>query len=59
MQTVKTIASRLGIVGELFAFLCRPKLWWLIPMIVVSVLFAALLILIQGSAMAPFIYTLF
>ena len=59
MQTVRNIGSRLGIVGELFTFLWRRKLWWLIPMIAVLVLFAALLIFAQGSAVAPFIYTLF
>ena len=51
--------TRLGIIGELLRFLWRQKLWWLIPMIVVLVLFAALLVFAQGSAVAPFIYTLF
>ncbi len=59
MRTIKTIASRLGIIGELLTFLWRRKLWWLLPMILVLVLFAALLIFAQGSAVAPFIYTLF
>jgi len=51
--------QRMGIVGELFSFLWQRKLWWLIPMMVVIVLVAALLIFAQGSALAPFIYTLF
>ncbi|KPL17746.1 MAG: hypothetical protein AMJ92_11095 [candidate division Zixibacteria bacterium SM23_81] len=51
--------ARLGIIGELLRALWRRKLWWIIPMIVVLVLFAALLIFAQGSAVAPFIYTLF
>ncbi len=51
--------TRVGIVGELLSFLWKRKLWWLIPMIVVIVLFAMLLIFAQGSALAPFIYTLF
>jgi hypothetical protein len=50
---------RLGIIGELLRFLWQRKLWWLIPMIVVLVLFAVLLVFAQGSAVAPFIYTLF
>jgi hypothetical protein len=50
---------RMGIVGELLSFLWQRKLWWLIPMIVVIVLFGMLLIFAQGSAVAPFIYTLF
>jgi hypothetical protein len=54
-----SVAVRMGIVGELFVFLWQRKLWWLIPMIVVIVLFGVLLIFAQGSAVAPFIYTLF
>ncbi|MBN1887962.1 MAG: hypothetical protein JW850_08215 [Thermoflexales bacterium] len=50
---------RLGIVGELLQFLWKRKLWWLIPMMVVLVLFLILLVSAQGSAVAPFIYTLF
>ena len=52
-------STRAGIVSELFSFLWKRKLWWLMPMIVVIVLFAILLIFAQGSAVAPFIYTLF
>ena len=55
----RTAASRLGIVGELFAFLWARKLWWLMPMITVLLLFGILLVFAQGSAVAPFIYTLF
>jgi len=51
--------SKLGILGELLRFLWMRKLWWLIPMIIVLVLFAMLLVFAQGSAVAPFIYTLF
>ena len=53
------LSTRVGIVGELFSFLWKRKLWWLMPMLVVIVLFAVLLIFAQGSAVAPFIYTLF
>lgn len=53
------ILTRLGIIGELLTFLWQRKLWWLIPMILVIVLFGVLLIFAQGSAIAPFIYTLF
>jgi len=55
----KNLRAKLGIVGELFAFLWQRKLWWLLPMIVMLLVFGALLILAQGSAIAPFIYTLF
>jgi hypothetical protein len=51
--------SRLGILGELFTFLWKRKLWWLIPMVVSLVLLVLILVFAQGSAIAPFIYTLF
>ncbi|HUS83683.1 MAG TPA: DUF5989 family protein [Anaerolineales bacterium] len=54
-----TILARIGILGELLLFLWKRKLWWLIPMIVVLILLVLLLVFAQGSAIAPFIYTLF
>jgi hypothetical protein len=53
------MGTQMGIIGELLSFLWQRKLWWLIPMILVIVLFGVLLIFAQGSAVAPFIYTLF
>ncbi len=47
------------IVKELWAFLRARKKLWLAPIIVVLVLLGGLLILAQGSVVAPFIYTLF
>jgi len=55
----KSIISRFSIFRELLVFLWQRKLWWLIPMIIVLVLFGLLLIFAQSSAVAPFIYTLF
>jgi hypothetical protein len=45
--------------SELWAVLRERKKFWLLPNILVSVLMGALLIFAQGSAVAPFIYTLF
>ena len=59
MQIFKELTSRLGIMGELLAFLWKRKLWWLIPMVLVLMLFGVLLIFAQTSSIAPFIYTLF
>ncbi len=59
MGTVKKFTSKLGIMRELLVFLWRRKLWWMIPMIVVLILFGLLLIFTQSSVVAPFIYTLF
>lgn len=44
---------------ELFRFLKARKKFWLLPIIIVMLVFGGLLILAQGSAVAPFIYTLF
>ena len=55
----KNTRTRMGIVGELFGFLWQRKLWWLLPMLVMLLVFGILLVLAQGSAIAPFIYTLF
>jgi hypothetical protein len=59
MGAGKRLMSKMGIFRELLVFLWRRKLWWMIPMIVVLILFGLLLIFTQSSAVAPFIYTLF
>jgi hypothetical protein len=45
--------------AELWMFLRVRKKYWLLPIIFMMVVFGGLLILAQGSAVAPFIYTLF
>jgi len=44
---------------EMWAFLCVRKKIWLAPIIFLMVLLGGLLVLAQGSVVAPFIYTLF
>lgn len=44
---------------ELWAFMRARRKYWLIPIILVMVILGGLLVLAQGSAVAPFIYTLF
>ncbi|MDC1095767.1 DUF5989 family protein [Pelagibacteraceae bacterium] len=46
-------------VKEFWEFLKERKKYWLFPIIIVLVLFGALIVLSQGSAVAPFIYTIF
>lgn len=46
-------------IKELWAFMRVRKKMWLAPLILLMVLIAALLVLAQGSVMAPFVYTLF
>jgi hypothetical protein len=51
--------AKSGLLSELWAFMRVRKKWWLLPIIVVMVLVGALLVFAQGSALAPFIYTIF
>lgn len=44
---------------EFWAFLRARKKYWLVPIFIVMALLGALIVLAQGSAVAPFIYTLF
>jgi len=46
-------------VGDLWGFLKERKKWWLLPMVIVLLLFGVLIVLTSGTAIAPFIYTLF
>ncbi|TME90682.1 MAG: hypothetical protein E6I34_12755 [Chloroflexi bacterium] len=46
-------------VFELWAFMKERKKFWLLPIVAVLLLFGGLIVLTQGSAVAPFIYTLF
>ena len=48
-----------GFVGQMWGFLRTRKKWWLLPILAVMLVVGALLVFAQGSALAPFIYTLF
>lgn len=49
----------LDLLRDLWAFLRARRKFWLVPIVLVLVLLGALLVLGQGSAIAPFIYTIF
>lgn len=49
----------MSIVIELWRFMRARKKFWLLPIVIVLGAFGGLLVLAQGSAVAPFIYTLF
>ncbi|NLG62265.1 MAG: hypothetical protein GX539_08465 [Candidatus Cloacimonetes bacterium] len=49
----------MSFIRELWRFLVARKKLWLLPIIIVMVLLGGLLVIAQGSAIAPFIYTLF
>ena len=49
----------MSFIKEFFEFLKVRKKYWLLPILIVLVLFGGLIILSQGSAVAPFIYAIF
>ena len=51
--------GRLSIFGEVWAFMRVRKKWWLGPIVVTMPLLSVLIVLTEGSAVAPFIYALF
>lgn len=51
--------SKVSIIAEFWEFILVRKKFWLLPIVVVLVLLGALIVLTQGSAVAPFIYALF
>ena len=55
----RSMASNFGVVGELLGFLWARKLWWLVPMVFVLLLFGLLMIFASASGIGPFVYTLF
>ncbi len=51
--------KRQGILGEFVSFLLHEKKWWLIPLIIVLLLLVGLMVMLESSSLAPFIYPLF
>lgn len=56
---MRDIGNRLGIIGEMGKFLWKRKLFWLIPMMLVLMIFAVIIVLGSNPVTSPFIYTLF
>lgn len=53
------MAKRYSLMGDFVLFLHTEKKWWLGPFLGLLLMVGALLVLTEGSAIAPFIYTLF
>jgi hypothetical protein len=51
--------NRFGIIKEFWQFLRERKRWWLAPIVLFLLILGAVLIFAKGSALAPFIYSLF
>ena len=49
----------LGFVRELSIFMIQRRKFWLIPVVLITVLLGGLLVLAEGSVIAPFVYTFF
>ncbi len=49
----------MSIFGELWQFMRARKKYWLLPIVMMMALFGGLIVLTQGTAVAPFIYTVF
>ena len=51
--------GKASILKELWDFMKTRKRWWLLPIVIMLVVLGILIVLTEGSALAPFIYTLF
>jgi hypothetical protein len=52
------LLGRLGVIGSLFRFLIKRKLWWMIPFIAVLMIFGLLIVIASVTPAGPFIYAL-
>ena len=59
MKAIREMGDRIGIARELLGFLWERKLWWMIPMVAVMLLFGLLVIFGTTTGVGPFVYTLF
>jgi hypothetical protein len=59
MSFRESLDEKLRFAADFWDFLKVRKKWWLAPIIIISVLLSILIVLTHGSALAPFIYTIF
>ncbi len=59
MRLIRSMAANFGTAGELLGYLWQRKLWWLVPMVTVLLVFGLLLVFAATTGVAPFIYALF
>lgn len=55
---MKGIFGRFGEAGELLEYLWKAKMWFLIPLVLILLVFSFILVFAQATGVAPFIYTL-
>ena len=56
---LRSLAADAGVVGQIFVYLWKNRLWWLMPMVIVLLTVGFLLVFASASGIGPFIYTLF
>jgi hypothetical protein len=59
MGKLKNFTEKFSIFSEIWYFMKYRKKWWLGPIFVILLLLSLLIVLTEGSALAPFIYTIF
>ncbi|KPJ54348.1 hypothetical protein AMJ39_01045 [candidate division TA06 bacterium DG_24] len=59
MNAFSRLQSRAAIFVELWQFMRVRRKWWLAPMLMLLIVMSLLIVLAEGSAVAPFIYALF
>ena len=59
MQALRDMGQKFGIAGELLAFFWQRKMWWMIPMVAILLVFGLLTVVGSSAGVGPFIYTLF
>lgn len=59
MQLIRNMFTNAGTARELLQYLWQQKMWWMLPMVAVLLVFGLLLIFASASGVGPFIYTIF
>jgi len=59
LKILKRFKSVISLLREFWSFMRMQKKWWLAPLVVILILMGVLIILTEGSALAPFIYAIF
>jgi len=59
MSARSEFGGKLSIAGELLVYLWRNKLWWMLPMVGVLLVFGLLIVFGTSTGVGPFIYTMF
>jgi len=57
--TAQDFLMRMGVLGELLAFLWKRKLYWMLPMVITLLLFAVIIVIGSSSPAGVFVYSLF